>query len=314
MRSIIIPVYNEAESLTQLHAELAVVFPLDEREPAATEFVWVDDGSTDSSWAVLRALAEQDPRVIGVRLRRNFGKATAYAAGFRTARGEVLATLDADLQDDPVELPKMFAKLQEYDCVIGWKVNRHDPRVKVWSSRLFNAALGSLSGVRLHDQNCGIRVLRREVVDALPLRGDLYRMIPALAAMQGFRVAEMPVHHRTRQFGASKYGRTGLRRMFRGLFDLGTVALLFRFRNRPAHFFGAVGGVLLLLGMVINLSLAMLWFSGEQIGGRPLLLLGVLLMVLGVQVVTTGFLADLLILGRERETPLPIAEVLQKQL
>ncbi|MBI4433972.1 glycosyltransferase family 2 protein [Candidatus Uhrbacteria bacterium] len=312
MRSIIIPVYNEAESLVQLHAELTAVFPWDDRESDSTEFVFVDDGSTDSSWAALRALVEQNPRVIGVRLRRNFGKAIAYVAGFRTARGEVLATLDADLQDDPAELPKMFAQLQEYDCVIGWKEHRQDPWVKVWSSRLFNAALGSLSGVRLHDQNCGIRVLRREVADALPLRGDLYRMIPALAAMQGFRVAEISVHHRARQFGASKYGRTGLRRMFRGLFDLGTVALLFRFRNRPAHFFGAVGGMLLLLGMVINVYLAALWLSGARIGGRPLLLLGVLLVVLGGQVMTTGFLADLLILGRERETPLPIAEFLRK--
>ncbi|MDO8599329.1 MAG: glycosyltransferase family 2 protein, partial [bacterium] len=285
MLSVVIPVFNEAPSLQELHAELhwALAYqgsnnfspsregerPVPARasgegEGNSLEIIFVDDGSTDHSWDVLREIATKDPRVVLVRLRRNSGKSAAYAAGFREARGDIIATLDADLQDDPAELLKLLELLhgmslraeqsgakqsptalgaaeiatspsaprndqgggmasrndgRGYDLVVGWKRDRQDSAIKVWSSRCFNAVLGWMCGTRLHDQNSGIRVLRREVAAALPLRGDLYRMIPALAAMQGFRVAEVPVHHRPRQFGVSKYGRTGLRRTFRGLFD-----------------------------------------------------------------------------------------------
>lgn len=303
MRSIIIPVYNEAPSLAQLYRELTV-------HVRDAEFVFVDDGSTDASWAALGAIGVQDPRVILVRLRRNSGKAIAYAAGFREARGEVIATLDADLQDDPEELSKLFAELAcGYDLVVGWKRERRDLAMKVWSSRMFNALLARVSGVFLHDQNCGMRVMRAEVARSLPLRGDLYRMIPALAAMQGFRVTEVSVRHRERRFGESKYGRTGLRRMFRGLFDCMTVALLFRYRSRPFHLFGAIGGMLFGVGVVINTYLTVQWFGGARIGGRPLLSLGVLLTLVGIQLLATGFLADLILLGRERSEELPIREV-----
>lgn len=307
MLSIVIPVSNEAPSLRHLYDELHWTLAY---LPGEVEFVFVDDGSTDGSWSAFESLAAQDRRVVLVRLRGNHGKAIAYAAGFRVARGEVLATIDADLQDDPAELPRLLAELDRgYDLVAGWKQERQDPGVKVWSSWVFNAVLAWVSGVRLHDQNCGIRVLRRDVADALPLRGELYRMIPSLAAMQGFCVAELPVRHRPRIHGVSKFGRTGLRRMFGGLFDLATVAFLIRFRNRPFHFFGAIGGVLLLVGLAINAYLTLIWLSGQRIGGRPLLTLGVLLTVLGVQVIATGFLADLLLLGRARDMELPIREV-----
>lgn len=308
MLSIVIPVYNEAPSLQELHAEIHWAFAY---HPEPVEVIFIDDGSTDRSWEALEGLAAKDPRVVLVRLRRNSGKSVAYAAGFREAHGEVIATLDADLQDDPAELPKLLTGMATRGCdlVVGWKWDRQDPAVKVWSSRCFNAVLGRMCGVRLHDQNCGMRVLRREVADALHLRGDLYRMIPTLAAMSGFRVAEVLVRHRPRRFGESKYGRTGLRRTFRGFFDLLTVAFLQRFRARPLHFFGTIGGVLLLIGLIINVYLTALWLSGQRIGGRPLLLLGILLMVLGVQFFSTGFLADLVVAGRERSDALPVAEI-----
>lgn len=354
MLSVVIPVFNEAPSLQELHAELHWALAY-HHEPV--EVIFVDDGSTDRSWAVLEELAAKDHRVVLVRLRRNSGKSAAYAAGFREARGDIIATLDADLQDDPVELPRMIATLhgrsphplapprvlrpdplslplpeargethndfspsrwegeregvgvRSYDLVVGWKHERQDSAVKVWSSRCFNTVLGWMCGTRLHDQNCGMRVLRREVASTLPLSGDLYRMIPALAAMQGFRVTELPVHHRPRRFGESKYGRTGLRRTFRGLFDLMTVAFLTRFRHRPSHFFGAIGLALVVCGFAINAYLTALWLSGEKIGGRPLLLFGVLLLVLGVQFFSTGFLADLVVASRERSDVLPVAEV-----
>lgn len=309
MLSVVIPVFNEAPSLQELYAELHWALAY---HPEPVEVIFVDDGSTDRSWEVLGGLAAKDPRVVLVRLRQNSGKSAAYTAGFREARGDIIATLDADLQDDPAEVPRLLECLNgtiAYDAVIGWKHERQDSAVKVWSSRCFNTVLGWMCGTRLHDQNCGMRVLRREVASALPLRGDLYRMIPALAAMQGFRVTELPVHHRPRRFGESKYGRTGLRRTFRGLFDLMTVAFLTRFRHRPFHFFGAIGLALVVSGFVINAYLTALWLSGEKIGGRPLLLFGVLLLVLGVQFFSTGFLADLVVANRERPDTFPVAEI-----
>lgn len=309
MLSIVIPVYNEAPSLQELYAEIHWAFAY-RNEPL--EIIVVDDGSTDRSWEVVEGLHERDPRVVGIRLRRNSGKSIAYAAGFREARGDVIATLDADLQDDPAELVKLVDALSGgYGAVVGWKWQRRDLAIKIWSSRCFNAALGWMCGVRLHDQNSGIRALTREVAQALPLRGDLYRMIPALAAMAGYRVREIPVQHRVRRYGISKYGRTGLRRTFRGFFDLLTVAFLTRFRHRPFHFFGSIGAMLVAVGLTINAYLTAIWFSGQSIGGRPLLTLGVLLLVLGVQFFSTGFLADLVVSGRDRSDTLPVAEVLR---
>lgn len=324
--SIIIPVYNEAASLRHLHDELhwACAYlpsgspPLQEGEgegvPRGIEMVYVDDGSTDASWSVIAELAARDARVVAVRLRRNCGKATAYAAGLAHARGDTIATIDADLQDDPAELGKLLAQFGGTggaDMVIGYKERRQDAAIKLLSSRLFNAALRAVAGTTLRDHNSGFRVMTREVADALPLRGDLHRVLPAIAAMHGYRVAEVPVAHRARRFGVSKYGRTGLARTFRGLFDVLTVAFLYRFRARPLHFFGAVGLALFGIGIAINAYLSAIWIAGASIGTRPLLLLGVLLVVLGVQFISTGFLADLVVLRREREEALPIREVLR---
>jgi glycosyltransferase involved in cell wall biosynthesis len=335
MVSIVIPVFNEVASITTLFEELhwACAYLEDESHTAQqristiphnsssfrggehggrnVEFIFVDDGSTDGSWEAMASIADRDARVSAIRMRRNCGKSAAYSAGFAHARGEIIATIDADLQDDPREISSLLDMLENpgHDLVSGWKRARQDTPLKIVSSRLFNAACNMASGTRLHDQNCGLRVMRRSVVDAVSLHGDLYRMIPALAAMQGFRVGEVAVNHRPRRFGESKYGRTGLRRTFRGLFDLATVAFLHRFRARPLHFFGAVGLVLLGVGIAMNGYLSVLWLRGASIGSRPLLLLGILLMVLGVQFVSTGFLADLMISGSKHEEEVPVAEI-----
>lgn len=315
MLSIIIPVYNEAASLQQLYEELhwacayAQQGVVGGRESVVgIELIFVDDGSTDGSWSALADLAVRDSRVIAVRLRRNCGKATAYAAGLVHAHGAIIATMDADLQDDPKELSRMLDALEGHDCIVGWKQHRHDTRLKIITSHWYNALLRRVAGTTLHDHNSGFRVMRRAVAEALPLRGDLHRVIPAIAAMQGFRVAEVPVRHRPRPYGVSKYGRTGLRRWFHGFADLATVAFLMRYRSRPLHFFGGWGAALLALGIAINAYLTILWLGGAHIGRRPLLLLGILYVVVGVQLIATGFLADLLISRSPREEP-PVAEV-----
>ncbi len=240
--SLVIPVYNEAESLGELLAEIARHAPT-----AEWEAIFVDDGSTDDSWAIIEALAATEPRVRGVRLRRNFGKAAALAAGFAAARAERVAMLDADLQDDPAELPALVAALADADLVCGWKQVRHDQRHKTLPSRVFNALVSAATGVRLHDHNCGYKAMTAEVARGLPLHGELHRFIPVFAASRGFRVAERAVHHRARKYGRSKYG---WRRFLRGLFDLSTALFLTKYGQRPLHFFGllALGAAALALG------------------------------------------------------------------
>jgi glycosyltransferase involved in cell wall biosynthesis len=287
--SIVIPVYNERESLELLVTELRVVLEELER---SWEIVFVDDGSTDGSDAVLIALARDDPRIVNVRLRRNSGKAAALEAGFRRAGGRLLVTMDADLQDDPRSIPGLIAKLDEgFDLVSGWKLSRRDPWSRRMLSKIFNGVTGKLTGVALHDMNCGIKAYRAEVVRDLTLYGDLHRFIPVLAHQRGFRVAELPVNHRPREHGRSRYG---LERLFRGFYDLLTVLFLGRFRHRPLHLFGGVGMVMTFTGLVICTYLTGLWLSGTGIGERPLLTLGVLLIVVGVQFLFMGFLGELM--------------------
>jgi hypothetical protein len=235
MISLVIPVYNERESLAKLHAELAAVAVA---EQMLVEFIFVDDGSTDGSWEAIRGLADVDERVGGVRFRRNFGKAAALRAGFDIARGQLVATLDADLQDDPRELPRFRAELEVgADLVSGWKQVRHDPVDKVLPSRIFNWLVSRLSGVWLHDHNCGYKMYRREVLEDLPLYGEMHRFIPVLAAARGWRVTELTVNHRRREFGRSKYGFS---RNIKGFLDLGTALFLTRYGDRPQHFLGAM--------------------------------------------------------------------------
>lgn len=287
--SVVIPVFNERESLEVLVKELRSV--LDSLEES-WEIVFVDDGSTDGSYDDVNAFARDDARIVAVRLRRNSGKAAALAAGFGTAKGRFVVTMDADLQDDPRGIPRLLAKLGEgFDLVSGWKVQRRDSWSRRFQSRVFNRVTGSLTGVSLHDMNCGIKAYRAEVVHDLPLYGDMHRFIPVLAHQRGFRIAELAVNHRPRANGRSRYG---LERLFRGFCDLLTVLFLGRFRHRPLHLFGGVGMLMTFAGFAICTYLTGVWLSGSGIGQRPLLTLGVLLIVVGVQFVFMGFLGELM--------------------
>ncbi len=287
MISVVVPVRDEEETVERLHAELAVSLdPID-----AWEVVFVDDGSTDETFVRLARLHDVHGNVTVVRLRRNMGKATALAAGFAEAQGEVVVTLDGDLQDDPAEIPQLLAKLDEgFDLVSGWKADRRDPLTRRVPSRVFNRVVGLVSGLRLHDMNCGLKAMTGQVTHELTLYGELHRFVPLLAHERGFRVAEVPVRHRARAHGRSRYG---MERYVRGLLDLLTVAFLSRYRHRPLHLFGGLGLVLSVAGTLVLGYLTVIKLSGEAIGGRPLLLLGVLLVVVGIQLLSLGLISEL---------------------
>jgi dolichol-phosphate mannosyltransferase len=286
--SVVVPVRNEERSVALLVDEVeSALQPLG----LAWETIFVDDGSTDGTYAALTRLhaAREDVRV--VRLRRNFGKAAALAAGFAQAQGEVIVTLDGDLQDDPAEIPHLLVKLEEgFDLVSGWKTRRRDPLRRRALSRVFNAVTRWISGVRLHDMNCGLKAYRAEVVRGLRLYGELHRFIPVLAHHRGFRIAELPVNHRPREHGRSRYG---LERYLRGFLDLLTVSFIGRYRHRPLHLFGGLGLTLSLAGVGILLYLTVDKLTGHAIGQRPLLILGVLLVVVGLQVFSLGLITEL---------------------
>ena len=287
--SVVIPVYNERESVRPLAPELLPVLRALGRR---TEVLFVDDGSTDGTSEVLADLAAAEPEIAVVRLRRNFGKAAALMAGFREAQGDAIVTIDGDLQDDPAEIPRLLAELEAgADLVSGWKKERQDSWSKRAASRVFNAVTSRMSGVQLHDLNCGFKAYRAEVVRSLALTGDQYRYIPVLAANEGFRVSELAVNHRPRAFGSSKYG---LERYVRGFLDLLTILFVGRFRQRPMHLFGGAGMLLIAGGVVICAYLAVLRLAGEGIGNRPLLLLGVLMIVVGVQLFTIGLVSEMI--------------------
>ena len=289
MISVVVPLLNEEHSLETLYQEIANAL-----EPLNHDFevVFVDDGSTDGSLSVLGRLHDEVENVVVVHLRRNFGKAAALQTGFLEAHGELVVTIDADLQDDPAEIPKLLAKLDEsFDLVSGWKTRRNDPLARRLFSRMFNWATGAVSGVRLHDVNCGLKAYRSEVLQGLRIYGELHRFIPVLAAYRGFRVAEIPVNHRPRMHGSSRYGPE---RYLRGFFDLLSVTFMGRYRHRPLHLFGGLGALMGAVGFVILTYLTVIWFWGEGIGHRPLLTLGVLLVVVGIQFVSLGLLSELI--------------------
>jgi glycosyltransferase involved in cell wall biosynthesis len=290
MTSVVIPIHNEEESLRTLHAELDRVFAAPGMGPM--EIIFVDDGSRDRSWDVVRELSAADPRVRGIRFRRNFGKAAALTAGFEAAKGAIVFTLDGDLQDDPAEIPRFLEKLdQGLDVVSGWKKTRHDPWHKVGPSRVFNWLVSRLSGCHLHDHNCGFKVYRAEVLREVGIYGELHRFVPVLAHSRGFRVGEIVVNHRARKFGRSKYG---VSRFVKGLLDLVTVQFLSRFSQRPLHVLGATGLVLFLLGSLGLTYLAILWVTDQgPIGTRPFLDYSAALLVVGTQLMSLGILAEL---------------------
>lgn len=299
--SLVIPVYNEADSLAPLVAEI------DEALAAyATphEIVFVDDGSTDGSFAVLKELAEARDDVRVVKLRRNFGKAAALSHGFAAARGDLLVTMDGDRQDDPAEIPNLVAPLTDgYDLVSGWKQRRQDPLNKTLPSRFFNWTVRRASGIPLHDFNCGLKSYRRDVVDTISVYGELHRYIPVVAAQAGFRVTEVKVSHRRRTAGRSKYG---WQRYMRGYLDLLTVMFLGRYQHRPQHLFGGIGTLLIAIGVLVELYLTIDKLAfGNPIGQRPLLLLGALLIIVGVQLLSLGLIGELIASTRARRGPDP---------
>ncbi len=308
--SAVVPVFDEVESLPAFHAEL--VAALDGLD-TGTEIVYVDDGSTDGSTDVLTKLQANDPdRVHVVVLRRNFGKSGALAAGFAQATGELIVTLDADGQDVPGQLPKLLAELESggHDLVGGWREQRIDRRVKRWTSVMYNAATRSFTGLDLHDFNTGYKLLRREVVEELPLYGEFHRFVPVLAHDLGFRVGEVAVEHRPRQAGTSKY--LSVLRFPKTMLDLLTVLFLTRFADRPLYLFGGVGAGLSILGVLILSYLTVLKVAfGQGIGQRPLLQFGVLAVLVGVQLVGTGFIGDVLRHSNARqEQPYRVRRVL----
>lgn len=294
--SVLVPVYNEANSLRELHDEITAACS---KVSGQYEIVFVDDGSRDGSAEVLDELADRDPHVVVIHLRRNFGKSPALAAGFEYVRGAIVITLDADLQDDPAMIPEFVAKIRAgADLVSGWKQERHDPIDKTLPSRVFNAVVSRLSGVQLRDFNCGFKAYRAECVRELRVYGGFHRFLPVFANDRGFRVEELVVRHRPRKHGSSKFGS---RRFIEGVLDLPTVLLLTRYRTRPLHFFGLPGALVMLVGLGLLSYLSVLWFMGHPVGTRPLLTLGVLLTITGVQILCVGLVAEVIVrttLGR----------------
>lgn len=312
MLSIVVPLLNEADSLSELHRQVVAAC---EQAGVDFELLLIDDGSTDASWTIVQQLAQTDRRVTGIRFRRNFGKAAAQMAGLRTLRGDLVMTMDADLQDDPAEIPNFLARLNDgFDVVNGWKQRRLDPWHKVYPSKVFNWLVSRLTGLKLHDHNCGIKVFRNEVARELRLYGELHRFIPVLAHARGFKVSEIPVQHRARQHGHSKYG---VRRFVRGFLDLLTVKFITGYGERPQHLLGGVGLLFFGLGGLGLAYLAVLWvlmnvlpvLPVREVGTRPLLVYSVALMLLGAQAMSLGLIAELLIHRTGHETdPYSIAE------
>jgi glycosyltransferase involved in cell wall biosynthesis len=294
--SVVIPAYNEQDSLDSLVGEID-----DACGPLGLEYeiLIVDDGSTDGTVDAIERLARTNPRVWGIRLRRNFGKSEALAVGIGQTVSELVITLDADGQDNPADIPRMLDELDAgLDLVSGWKVNRRDPLTRRVASRIFNKATAWTTGVDMADMNCGFKAYRGDCARSLDIYGEMHRYLPVLAHQEGWRVGEIPVDHRAREHGRSKFG---LERYPRGALDLLTVIFLGRYQSRPLHLFGGTGAVLAIVGVMISLYLAILRLSGDAIGGRPLLILGVLFIVVGVQLISLGLLAQLMVSqGRER--------------
>jgi dolichol-phosphate mannosyltransferase len=301
--SIVIPLMDEAENLPQLYREIDAVA---REHDYALQLIFVDDGSTDASWSIIESLARDDPRVQGIRFRRNFGKAAALSAGFDAATGELVMTLDGDLQDDPREIPRFIAEMDRgLDVVSGWKKVRHDPVHKVWPSRVFNGLVSKLTGVQLHDHNCGFKCYRRKMFDEIQLYGELHRFVPVLAAARGWTVGEVVVNHRPRTAGVSKYG---VRRFVKGFLDLLTVYFLTGYGQRPLHLLGTFGLISFLLGAAGMVYLGLYWVLRVTIGDaswiplhqRPAVIYSAALLLLGSQLISIGFIAELITANSRR--------------
>lgn len=288
--SVIIPLLDEEESIPILYTKLKQAL---KKIELPHEIIFVDDGSIDNSFQYISNIIKEDSGVKAIKFRTNFGKAAALSAGFKSATGNIIITMDADIQDEPEEIPAFLKKINEgYDLVSGWKFNRQDPFSKRFPSKVFNKVISIVSGVNIHDFNCGFKIYRREVIEDIPLYGELHRYIPILAYRRGFRITEIPVKHNPRLYGRSKYG---IERFTRAFLDFLTVILLTRYTRKPLHLFGSMGLISTAIGAIIDGYLSILWIKGYGIGHRPLLILGVLLMIIGIQFVSIGLLGELII-------------------
>lgn len=288
--SVIIPLLNEEESLNELTLSLEKVFA---QMKCNYEVIFVDDGSTDKSFLKIREISRRNNKIHCIKLRRNYGKSAALSKGFRAAKGSIIITMDADLQDDPSEIPEMVKILNSgYDLVSGWKKVRYDPFIKKHTSKLFNFVTSKLSGIKLHDFNCGLKAYKKEVIRSLRIYGEMHRYIPALAFMSGFKVTEKPVKHHARKYGVTKFGAS---RFVNGFLDLLTVVFTNKYIKRPLHFFGSLGIITSLLGFVVTLYLALLKFiENKPLSDRPLFLVGIFLIIVGVQFLSLGLIAEMI--------------------
>jgi glycosyltransferase involved in cell wall biosynthesis len=289
--SVLIPLYNEEESLKPLYNEIK---KNTNKLNADYEVIFVDDGSTDKSLSQIKEMASFDKKIRYISFRKNYGKSAALQVGFNNVSGDAVITMDADLQDDPAEIPNLLKKLDEgYDLVSGWKKQRHDPFVKKHSSKFFNYVTRIFTHIKLHDFNCGLKAYRSEVVKELKVYGELHRYLPVLSGWKGFKVTEIPVKHHARRYGKTKFG---ISRFFKGFVDLITVIFTTRYIKRPMHLFGLLGALAFLGGIVLNAWLTYeKLFHGKHLGDRPLLFLGILLMIVGVQFFSTGLLGEIMV-------------------
>jgi len=301
--SVVIPAYNEAESLPELHAALKAELA---QLGVSHEILFIDDGSTDGTLETIKRLKASDPCVRAVSFRRNFGKSAALAVGFAEARGLVIVTMDADLQDDPAELPKLLARLEDgFDVVSGWKQDRKDPVSKTVPSRFFNAVTSMACGLKLHDFNCGFKAYRAEAAKSLEVYGELHRYLPALSHWQGFRVTEVPVRHHARKYGTTKFG---MNRFVNGFLDLLSVMFIYSGSRSPLHMFGRVGIGLGTTGGLILLYFAVIWATGGWLRVRPLLLFGVVLVILATQFISLGLLGEMMARGQHSDRVYSVKE------
>ena len=295
--SVVIPVFDEEKNVEELHKVLSGVL---KKNKLKYEILFIDDGSRDKTYSVLKKLRKKDKCVKLIKFRANFGKAYALQVGFKRVKGEYVFTMDGDLQDDPKEIPNFLKKMKEgYDLVSGWKFRRHDPMGKTLPSKLFNWLTSYMTGVNIHDSNCGFKCYRQEVVKNIEIYGELHRNIPALAKWKGYKIGEIKVQHHPRKHGVSKYG---IERLLKGFLDLMTVKYLMTYNNRPLHFFGVIGLVAASVGTILGFYLYWLWSFGEPMSHHmPMMLLSVLLIVLGVQVTSIGLIGEMIVSGREKQ-------------
>lgn len=297
MVSVVIPLYNEEDSLIELSLKLYNVL---DKLNCNYEVIFVDDGSTDGSFKKIKEINSKNSRFHCIKFRRNYGKSAALAAGFKEAKGDIVITMDADLQDDPEEIPSLIQKLNEgYDLVTGWKKVRYDPFIKKHTSKLFNFATSKVSGVKLHDFNCGLKAYKKDVIKSVKIYGEMHRYVPALAHLAGFKVTEKPVKHHARKYGVTKFGPS---RFLNGFLDLLTVFFTSKFMSRPLHIFGILGVLSFFCGFIIMAYMTfMKYVENMSISDRPLFLVGILFTIVGVQFLTLGLIAEMITKTTSRE-------------